>query len=245
MQLAHSPTKILISGNSGSGKSTFATAVLLNSQHTYKFIFDQEGESQQRLGFSAATDEGGLVEQLEQGWVIFDPSEMFPGETADALEFFCQWCFSVKKAINEEDADAGRPFSTALFFCDELQNLVDSHSVPKGLRLILETGRRQGIDTLLCTQQPNVIHNRTRNQLTEIVAFSQVDKNAVEFLEDLGFNGDEIRSLDAGQWRLLVPRRRIYQTGSVDFAKRRIVVETSQVLPKLSDSNGIAGPAST
>jgi len=227
MQLSHSPTKILIAGNSGSGKSTFATAVLCNSLQTYKFIFDQEGESQERLGFAAARDEEGLLEQLEQGWVVFDPSEMFPGQNDEALEFFCRWCFDVKKAINLEDKENGRPFSTALFFCDELQNLVDAHNVPYGLRLIMETGRRQGIDTLLVTQQPNSIHNRTRNQLTEIVAFSQVDKNAVDFLEHLGFDPDVIRTLDAGQFRLLNVRSRIYQIGHVDLAKRRVFVEST------------------
>jgi len=227
--LSHRPRKILISGNSGSGKSTMATAVLLNAPHTYKFVFDQEGESQQRLGFAAATSEQGLIDQLEQGWVIFDPSEMFPGENDQALEFFCDWCFNVKKAINDEAKAEGRPWCTALFFCDELQNLVDTHSVPRGLRLILETGRRQGIDTLLVTQQPNVIHNRTRNQLTEVIAFAQIDKNAVEFLEDLGFSGEEIRGLDAGEWRSLVPRRRVYQTGRIDFESGKIVVESTQV----------------
>lgn len=234
--LRHPPTKILISGNSGSGKSTFATAVLLNSSHTYKFIFDQEGESQARLGFAAAVDEEGLLEQLEQGWIIFDPSEKFEGDLAGALEFFSQWVFRVKKAINQEDKENGRPFSTALFFCDELQNLIDAHSMPRGLRTILEMGRRQGIDTLLCTQQPNVVHNRTRNQITEVVAFSQVDAAAVEYLEDMGFDGNAVRRLDAGEWQLLQMRTRVFQTGRIDFKRREIVVETTQVISGSADS---------
>jgi hypothetical protein len=225
MDLAHHPTKILVSGNAGSGKSTFATAVLLNSRQTYKFIFDQEGESQLRLGFAPAHDAEGLAGQLAQGWVIFDPWEMFPDDLDQAFDWFCSWCFDVKEAMNQEDADAGRPFSTALFFVDELQNLVETHQVPRGLRAILERGRRQGIDTLLVTQQPNVIHNRTRNQITEIVAFSQVDQNAVDFLEDLGFDGDDVRALPVGHWRLLNMRQRKFQWGRIKWKPPTVIVE--------------------
>jgi GTPase SAR1 family protein len=237
MQISHSPTKILVSGNSGSGKSTFATAYLLNSRHTYKFLFDQEGECQERLGFAAAYDADGLTEQLEQGWVIFDPSEMFPEDLDQGLEFFCQWVFSVKRAINDEDKDAGRPFSTALFFTDELQNLVETHSVPRGLRKILEQGRRQGIDSLIVTQQPNIIHNRTRNQITEIVAFSQVDENAVKFLEDQRFDGDQVRSLEVGHWQLLQPRSQVFQWGHVNFKPPRVIVDGTKVLRPRADTS--------
>lgn len=225
MDLAHPPTKILVSGNAGSGKSTFATAVLLNARHTLKFVFDQEGESQLRLGFAPARDAEGLLAQLAQGWVIFDPWEMFPDDLDQAFDWFCDWCFSVKEALNAEAADNGQPFPTALFFCDELQNLVETHQVPRGLRAILERGRRQGIDTLLLTQQPNVIHNRTRNQITEVVAFSQVDQNAVEFLEDLGFAGEEIRALPVGHWRLLNLRQRKFQWGRIAWMPPKVIVE--------------------
>jgi len=184
-----------------------------------------------RLGFAPAHDADGLIRQLEQGWVIFDPWTMFPDDDgADngldrAFDWFCDWCFTIKEAINKEAYDNGQPFPTALFFCDEVQNLVETHQVPRGLRAILERGRRQGIDTLLVTQQPNVIHNRTRHQITEIVAFSQVDKNAVEFLEDCGFDGDDVRSLPCGSWRLLNLRGQQYQWGRITWRPPAVVIE--------------------
>ncbi len=225
-----------MSGNAGSGKSTFATAVILNSLHTYRFIFDQEGESQLRLGFAPAHDAEGLTKQLAQGWVIFDPWEMFPDSLDEAFDWFCNWCFDVKEAINREAHENKQPFPTALFFVDELQNLVETHQVPRGLRAILERGRRQGIDTLLVTQQPNVIHNRTRNQITEIVAFSQVDKNAVEFLEDVGFDGDDIRALPCGSWRLLNMRQRLYQWGRIKWKPPTVIVEGAKVFSGSADN---------
>ena len=83
-------------------------------------------------------------------------------------------------------------------------------------------------DTLLVTQQPNVIHNRTRNQITEVVAFSQVDQNAVEFLEDLGFAGDDIRALPVGAWRLLNLRQRLFQWGRIKWKPPTVLVEGSR-----------------
>jgi hypothetical protein len=95
------------------------------------------------------------------------------------------------------------------------------------LKQILERGRRRGIDTLLVTQQPNVVHNRVRNQITEVVAFSQADENAVKFLEDLGFDGQEIRSLGAGEWRSLCLRTRRWQAGRIDFHGGGVTIASS------------------
>jgi hypothetical protein len=244
VQLDHRPTKILIAGNSGTGKSTFATAVLLNSPATYKFVYDWEGEMTERIGFAPAHDADGLFEQLAKGWCIFNPDKMFPPEDTEdpgaaGLAWFTDWVFMVKKAINEEDKANGRPFSVGLFFCDELQDLCDAHSMPRGLRTILERGRRQGIDTLLAAQQPNVIHNRARNQITELVAFAQVDENAVTYFEDMGFDGDDIRNLDAGQWRLMNRRKKIFQWGSMNWKRGLPVIEGSKVLFAGADNSQV------
>lgn len=239
MDLKHRPSKVVISGNSGSGKSTFGTAVLLNSPQTYKFVFDWEGELRERIGFAAARDADGLTKQLEQGWVIFDPDEMFPEEMedslAEALDWFAGWVFSIKKAINEEAKEKGLPFPTALFYCDEVQEICDTHTMPRGLKTILERGRRQGIDSMIVTQQPNIIHNRVRNQLTEVVAFSQVDENAVTFFEDLGLDGEDIRGLAEGQWRLLNRRTRTFQWGHIEWPKGKIVVEGTKAFARPAD----------
>lgn len=221
MQLDHRPTKILVAGNSGCGKSTFATRYVLNAPQRVKFIFDPEGEFALRNGFSAAGTAEELFSQLESGWVIFDAGQEFEGATAEAFEFFSEWVFRISKALDEEAEAAGQAPMTKLFFADELQTVVETHEVPAGLRLILETGRRYGIDTLLVTQQPNVIHNRARNQITEVVAFSQVDENAVQFLVALGFDGDEIRGLPPGEFRLLQIRTRTWQAGNVFTGERR------------------------
>jgi len=211
MLLNHRPTKILVTGNSGCGKSTFYTRYLLNSPQTFKFVFDHEGEFGYRNGLPTAKTPDELLAAVERKWIIFDPVKEFPGRTLEAFEFFTEWTFNLSEKLP----------GTKLFACDELQTIVDVHDTPPGLRLILETGRRQGIDTILVTQQPNIVHNRVRNQLTEVVAFSQVDENAVKFLESLGFDGEEVRQLSPGKFVLFDLRRRRWQRGDV-FAKKMV-----------------------
>jgi hypothetical protein len=224
MLLNHRPTKILVTGNSGCGKSTFYTRYLLNAPQQFKFVYDHEGEFGYRNGLPTAKQPDELLAAVEKKWVIFDPVEMFPGRTLEGFEFFTEWTFNLSEKLP----------GTKLFACDELQTIVDVHDTPPGLRLILETGRRQGIDTILVTQQPNIVHNRIRNQLTEVVAFSQVDENAVKFLESLGFDGEEIRQLSPGKFVLFDLRRRRWQRGDV-FAKKTISSSSS---PKQNAGDG-------
>jgi hypothetical protein len=66
--------------------------------------------------------------------------------------------------------------------------------------LLTETGRRYGLDTILISQQPNLIHNRIRNQLMEVVTFCQVDGQAMVFSEENGFEDDQVRGLVPGQF---------------------------------------------
>lgn len=68
------------------------------------------------------------------------------------------------------------------------------------LACVLETGRRYGLDWAGIAQQPNLIHNRIRNQATEVVAFQQMDPRAVDWCAAVGFDGDAIRALAPGQY---------------------------------------------
>jgi GTPase SAR1 family protein len=189
MDLAHRPTKVLITGKSGSGKSTYYTRFVQNTE-AKRFIFDHEGEFAFRTGLKAATGARELLDRVSRPYVIFDPVEMFPGDTEAGFAFFCQWSFEMGSRLP----------GTKLFACDELQKLGGTNTVPWELALLLETGRRHSIDTVFIAQQPNLIHNRIRNQLTEVVSFAQLDDNAIHFLADVGFKEDELRALQPGQY---------------------------------------------
>lgn len=190
MDLRHRPSKILITGKSGSGKSTYFTRYVANAPHRFKFIFDHEGELAYRLKLSPAISDGDLLDDLPGGWVLFDPVELFPGDTPGGFNFFCEWVFNVATALPGEK----------LFCCDELQKLIGTNTCPWEFALLYETGRRYGVDVVIISQQPNLIHNRVRNPLTEVVTFAQMDPNAMEFLEAYQFNPDEVRALQPGEF---------------------------------------------
>lgn len=200
MQLSHKSTKICISGASGTGKSTFWTRLVLGYKAQTKFVFDHELELCERLKIRPARNVPELAIALSdppngEHWVIYDPEAMFGSDLEKAFGFFCDFCFTASIRIR----------GTKLFGCDELQAVTDCHTIPKAWQDILQRGRRRGIDTAIATQAPNEIHNKLRNQLTEVVAFAAADERALEWLEKYGFNGEELRQLPAGEF---IARRR-------------------------------------
>ena len=190
MLLAHKPSKILVTGKSGSGKSTYFTRYVINAPYPRRFLFDHEGEFQARLGIRAATNEAGLLDSLRRPWTIYDPAEQFPGDTEAGFAFFCEWVFEMSRRLP----------GAKLFCCDELQKLVGTNTVSWELALLLETGRRYGVDAIMISQQPNLIHNRVRGQLTECVTFQQIEPNALKFLEEIGYDGEAVKALRPGEF---------------------------------------------
>lgn len=192
-QIDHQPTKVLITGKSGSGKSTYYSRFIANTDHSKIFVFDHEGEFSHRTGLRACNNMDELSQEIEKRYIIYDPQQDFPGQSYEAFNFFCEWSFSVCQDLPGKK----------LFATDELQKLIGTNSLPWELCCVIETGRRAGMDTVFICQQPNLMHNRLRNQLTEIVTFRQIDKRALEFLGDVGFDPEEIKRLDRLEFRLL------------------------------------------
>ena len=131
MQLHHEPTKVLITGASGCGKSTYWTKLILGYPARTKFVFDHEGELQKRLGVRAASNSSGLAEGAARGWCIYDPCN-FRGDFESAFNFFSEFAF---------EASARLP-GTKIFACDEIQEFVGTRSIDQFLKRILQRGRR-------------------------------------------------------------------------------------------------------
>lgn len=68
------------------------------------------------------------------------------------------------------------------------------------LQTLLETDRRYGIDAVMVSQQCHCLHNRIRNQLTEVVTFQHVEDRALKFLLEVGFDEAAVRGLTPGQF---------------------------------------------
>lgn len=179
----------LVCGGSGTGKTSFALRYLVNTNAT-RFIFDADGEFSGRLGLRAGETVAALNLQLGYAWILFDPSHLFPGQTAEALAFFADWTWAVAEKL------PGRK----ILVVDELYRYSDSYRIPVELSTILENGRKRGVEFLTMCHRPNAVHGVVMNQLTEIVAFQLIDTNALDRLTAVGMNTDGIAGLARGQW---------------------------------------------
>lgn len=232
MDLTHKPTKILITGKSGCGKSTYFNRYLLNSDYQYKFIFDHELEFcfRNRVKPIQSAQDLDIAFKNRQRVQVFDPSLLFPGELDNAFNFWCDYVFSFSKA------NKGKK----LFACDELQKIVGVSFISHELTTLIETGRRYGIDYVAIAQQCNLLHNRMRNQLTEIVTFRHQEKRALQFLEEQGFDPEKVMQLPDLHYICVNLSRYEFVSGKILFDNRGKPdqIAHSSTVPDSSDSDG-------
>ncbi len=213
MNLAFNSKKILICGQSGQGKSTYFARLLANA-HTYYgkvFVYDHQGEMAVRLNKPSAFTPDDLGKQFEQGFVCFDPSELFQGDLCSGWDFFCEWVFErCQKNI-------GCP---KLIAVDEIQMLSSTAEQSWEQCCVVETGRKWELDFLAVSQQLNLIHNRLRNQLNEMVVFRQEEKLILDVLKQKGFDIDEVAALQKGHFILKSFQTGEIIRGSIDLTRR-------------------------
>ena len=190
----HKSKKVLVTGVSGTGKTTLFWRLVSTTPATWKFVYDHEGEFSSRFGLPRCTNTVDLAIQTEKGgWVCFDPVELYPGEAEKGFFFFCDYVMAISSQFK------GRK----LFIVDELQKVTGTTQKPEEFLKLCETGRRREVDIFAISNAPNRIHNSVRNAVTEVYSFRLTDKNALAFLADNGFDADSVRNLPNGEylWR--------------------------------------------
>lgn len=207
MQLAHVSTKVLITGRSGSGKTTYFQRYLQGLPAGVKrWIFDAEGELSIRLGVRAVSSPDEISVAAQAGdWLVYDPAPMFPGRIPDAFRFFCSWAWHA----------AARMPGRKVFAVDELQRFTTTATIAPEAALVLETGRRYGLDLVAAAQQPNLIHNRFRNQMTELAVFATTDPRAQEAIAAWGVDPQAAARLQDGEFVAVNLRSRRQVRGRV------------------------------
>lgn len=229
-QFSHQSYKLLVTGNSGSGKTSYFVKFLQASDHQKIFIYDHQGELSQRLRCTPLFSSDEIAEAIKRGdrLICYDPSECYSGRMHDGFNFFAELVFEIGKVTSGKK----------LFAVDEIQQLVDASTLPWEISQIIETGRRRGIDTAFISQQPNIIHNRIRNALTECVSFMHNDERAVKFMVDLGFPEDQLRNLR--QFEFISKNLRTGQifSGKSDWQENS-VTESREVKQETQDEENI------
>jgi hypothetical protein len=188
---SHRGSKELIVGSSGYGKTTLFLHRLRHTTANKVFIFDHEGEISLKTKLVACHSLEDLQKvAVSNKYILFDPSTLYPGQLEEGFACYCRWSFELSKITR----------GIKLLACDELQKLTGTNNCPHDLLVVLETGRRHGLDLLAVSQQPNLIHNRIRNQLTRLSCFRLNDPTARKFPAMLGLQEEEISKLQHGQY---------------------------------------------
>lgn len=171
----------MITGRSGSGKTSYLLSEIEAGSFDVVFIFDDEHEFAQRLGLPILASLGELAFQgpPRKPTVICYADDT--SSVNDAFDEFCLFVFEYARVANQR----------ILLVVDELQRYVNAYIQSEAFTQCLFRGRRYGLSLLLASQQANLIHNSIRSSITSVVSFAQADINATKFARNLGIEGVE------------------------------------------------------
>lgn len=187
MNIKRKASHVGVYGMSGTGKTSYVERYLIGSHHDRVFIYDHEGEFQERLHLIPIYDFSELTRRCQQERILcFDYSVKYQGLMEETFDEFCTQVFNLcKKHLEPVGIES-------LLVCDELQKVVEPHNIPMPMKIIMQTGRRFALDTIIMSQQPNDINNKVRVQHTELAIFKLQDDNALKFVKNVGMNVEEV-----------------------------------------------------
>jgi hypothetical protein len=181
----------LATGISGSGKTTWVIKYLCaDKKLTTRFLFDPEGEYEHRLGIPACQCAFEMPFAAEDGFVIFDPHAVFPGEMERAFDWFCGAVFDLSSRL------PGRK----VFVTDEAWKYQTNNKCPQPLRNCIQTGRKRELEMIFASQQPNKLNEVITNEVTELVCFRLQGDNALQRVESLGVLPSGVSNLPLGSY---------------------------------------------
>lgn len=188
MNYDHKASFRLITGKSGSGKSTYFLHEIQSSKHRYKFLYDPQREIARKLHYRPSLDSAAVLYcVLNRLPVCFDPTRDYAGRPKEAFAWFCRLTLELAKELP----------GAKLFAADEVQKVtaLGRGGIPSGLAEILDIGRKEEIDGLFVAQRVNKVNDDIRAQLTEIVTFQHTDRLPLKWLEEDGFDPEQVRRL--------------------------------------------------
>lgn len=249
MQVDRVPVKIGIMGKSGSGKTTYQTRFVSAGSYDRYFIFDHKTEISRRLGLELSFSLDEIVERLKQGerHLCYNHSEEFPGGTQEAFQIYAQFVYDFCHELELlGDGQAG----DNMFVCDEVNLHTSTSDLGPSFQTLVEDGRLNGIDLCMAAQGSNGVNTKLRGQLSEVVALKTTDARPLAFLEESGFDVEEVRRLERGQFivhnldRDIFVRGRLF-AGQNQSSGSNVAEETEEIEADLPDEETPEGSKQT
>jgi len=190
MNWHHVANHVVITGLSGSGKSTEYLRRLKELRRKYKavFVYDPRREVAIKLKWETQWTLEEMVAALKAGKPIcFCYQKLFPGEIKTGAQFFLTWVYHVCQTFD----------GPKLVGADEIQKLIPrDEPCPQIFIDIADDGRKDEIDYILVVNKGyNWLHNEVRAQTTELVVFRTEDKLPLQWLKADGIDIERVRKL--------------------------------------------------
>jgi hypothetical protein len=180
LQYANENLVIVVAGCSGSGKSTVANLILLNTDFSCRFVYDPSGEYAERFGMRPCRTAAEVEASIPTGWVIYDPTFYFPGsdiagtEAAEkSFNAFCEAVWVKSRGLRGQK----------ILLADEIWKFCSPNFMPVPLMAIIQNGRKHGIGLLATTQKPNKMNETIIGEATEFISFRLEGRLLLQSLE--------------------------------------------------------------
>ena len=98
----HPSVKVVCVGTSGTGKTTLFMRLIARVRADWVFIYDhKDGDMSRRWGVPSCSSADDLFEAVGAGkrTVVFNPHEMFPGDSEAGFGFFCRFVWEVGREL--------------------------------------------------------------------------------------------------------------------------------------------------
>jgi hypothetical protein len=81
--------------------------------------------------------------------------------------------------------------------CEEVDKILCSaYFINDGLSKLINYGRHRKVDLICCARRAGDVHMQLRAGVDEIITFNQKEPRDLKYLEERGFNADEVASLE-------------------------------------------------
>jgi hypothetical protein len=172
------PSHLGVFGMTGSGKTTFVNAYLLNEPAAAcRFVFDDWNRMWPRLKGRPCYTQADLEASLETRWSFFQPSRLLGAgafnDTKQAFRWWCRWVFHC----------AGRGPGKKMVVVPEIWRHCNDDAIPQELAALAQAGRELNVELILDTQRPEMLNASIVGALTEVVCFRLMSSDALRAME--------------------------------------------------------------